>query len=70
MMNMVRRKRTKVEVHLSLPPDVVEDIDSLADESEMTRTNTILTILTYVLSDDEIVDDIFGPSDEEENGEE
>ena len=54
---------------IDLPRWMKEDIDDLADETGLSRSEVIKMFLEYVLKDEEIINEIF-PEEEEENEDE
>jgi len=53
-----------VRIIANLPKWVVDELDSLADETETSRGEVLKEILEHVLNDEELVDEIF-PEEEE-----
>jgi len=55
---------------IDLPRWIIEDIDDLADETGLSRSEVIKMFLEYVLKNEEIIDEIFPEEEEDEDEEE
>jgi len=50
---------------IDLPKWMIEDIDDLANETELSRSEVIKMFLEYVLDDEDIINQVFPEKDEE-----
>jgi predicted transcriptional regulator len=64
-----RRSRKLSSVSVRLPDSLIEDLDSLAEECECSRTEIVESILDYVMGKEDLVDEIF-PEEEAQSGDE
>lgn len=66
---MVRRSWKTVKVGLSLPETILKSIDAIAEEVEITRSETIVELVLYGLREDNL-GEIFPEEGKEEEEEE
>lgn len=65
---MPRRTMEMVKVSVSMPLWVQNEINSLSDEMNTSRSDVISEILEYVIENEDVLNDIF-PMEDEELGE-
>jgi len=58
-----------VRTTVDLPEDLIKDLDGLAEETSMSRSDVIADLLDYCLADEKIIDEIY-PEEEDEEEEE
>ena len=62
---IVRSRQTSV----ILPSDTVENLDVLVDQTESTRSSVMSKLLDYVLEKEGVLDEVFGPMQEDDEEE-
>lgn len=53
------------KITADVPNWIATELDILAEDAELTRSEVIKDILEYVLNDEERIDEIFPPEEEE-----
>jgi predicted DNA-binding protein len=65
-----RRSEKRKQVTISLPAYLLEDIDELAKETDLTRSDVIEELLDHCFEDVDIIDEVFPYEEEGESEEE
>lgn len=63
---MARKSSKSVKVTISMPKFILEGIDELAQEVEISRSEVISNILQEVISNDSLLDKIYPLEEEKE----
>ena len=66
MPKLKSRKPVKFAVNLSLPKNIVNDLDVLAKDLDTSRDEIIQEITEYVMRDEDWIEDIFGDDEDDE----
>ena len=69
---MVKRKSripVKFSVKLSLPKNLLDKVDELAEDCDASRGEIIEDIAGYVLEDEDLIDEVFEDDEEDEDDE-
>jgi len=62
-------KKVKKLFSISLPEDLISALDEIAEDSDCSRNEVIKEFLAYCVKDEEIVDEVFPPIEDEEEEE-
>lgn len=60
----------KHKVTVVLPKRIIDELDTVSDDTDMARSDVIEMILRDTLEDEEKLDDLFGEAEDEEGAKE
>jgi metal-responsive CopG/Arc/MetJ family transcriptional regulator len=64
-----RRSEKRKQVTITLAAYLLDDIDDLAKETDLTRSDVIEALLDHCFENDDIIDEVFPYEEDKEDGE-